>query len=75
MRAWNVAADDELLPKIDAVLRPYVGMQAGLIDAVRTLGDDALKPIGADEARGSNRRESPQKSVTTIVNMTTIPSI
>jgi len=40
--ARNISTDHELLTMIDALLGPETGPKAGLVNAVRTLCDDAL---------------------------------
>jgi hypothetical protein len=40
--ARNISTDHELLTKIDALLAPETGPKSGLVDAVRTLCDDAF---------------------------------
>src|ERR1700694_1731643 len=47
---WHITSDDELLPKIQAVLAPKTGSQAWLIWTVGALRDDALEAIFADTA-------------------------
>jgi hypothetical protein len=46
----------KFLPEIDTVLCPYSSAKSGLIDAIATLGDDALKTVALYKFEHLRRR-------------------